>query len=256
MTSPRTRPRGFTLIELLVVISIIALLIAMLLPAVKRAKQSAMQITCASNLRQIGIGISSYMAEYDQHYPTVFGGRLMMLGGYWGSYFEGINDTTALPENRTLNVYMQNLDVFLDPGDVEPTSGASYPYASKGIIQGLLVTPGVKGGGGGLWVNWDYAEGLWPLMYQGDDIVNPSRLMVIGDAGFLTYHGNIPPPPIIPAEHTRHSSSEDTIMANVTFSDNHTEFIEITRTPHRGLFGDGYHTDHGNLPIHELPNVY
>ena len=70
--TPGTRnPRsGFTLIELLVVISIVALLIALLLPAVKRAKQTAHVVACGSNLRQLVIALWAYSHENDGQGPA------------------------------------------------------------------------------------------------------------------------------------------------------------------------------------------
>jgi len=61
--------RGFTLIELLVVCGIIALLAAILLPALGRAREVAKSVGCMSNLHSIGLGLHTYVAAYGDYYP-------------------------------------------------------------------------------------------------------------------------------------------------------------------------------------------
>ncbi|MCC6581391.1 MAG: DUF1559 domain-containing protein [Phycisphaeraceae bacterium] len=62
--SPPIRAGAFTMIELLVVISIIALLLAILLPALKGARERSRQISCLSNIRQIGMALHGYAVDF------------------------------------------------------------------------------------------------------------------------------------------------------------------------------------------------
>ena len=90
------RPNGFTLAELLVVIGIIAILVAILLPALARARDSAQRIKCMSNLRQIGIAAIGYANEHKGQCP----GANMLAFKY---NFEEVS--TYDPREQYLNLF-------------------------------------------------------------------------------------------------------------------------------------------------------
>jgi prepilin-type processing-associated H-X9-DG protein/prepilin-type N-terminal cleavage/methylation domain-containing protein len=86
----RWREAGFTLVELLVVIATIAILAALLLPTLSRAKENARQTKCASNLRQIALGVFIYADEQNDTFPDQPGdGRpVRAAGGDGKNYYD------------------------------------------------------------------------------------------------------------------------------------------------------------------------
>jgi prepilin-type N-terminal cleavage/methylation domain-containing protein/prepilin-type processing-associated H-X9-DG protein len=120
----RNDNRGFTLIELLVVIAIIAILAAMVLPTLERARTQAKMATCINNLKQIGLATHMYLLQYNEYFmgPTV-----------WGlTSIKGTRDTT-LP-----------LYILLQEGFIEGTMTYDAGNALRGA-SGTVACPSVKG---------------------------------------------------------------------------------------------------------------
>ena len=120
--------KGFTLIELLVVISIIAVLLAIMLPSMRKIKETARDTACKSNLRNIGLAVAMYLDDFDRKIPDTgssngflwndAGGNPRQPGSsggtYWGTFYRA---------------YLKETEIFGCPSLQRVPEGLIYSYS-------------------------------------------------------------------------------------------------------------------------------
>ncbi len=113
-----SRVRAFTLIELLVVIAIITLLAALLFPVFATARGKAKEISCVSNLRQIGLAIRMYAQDHDELYPFAVDPTDKFTPQIWSEFPQFQALIPSMPMlHETLQPYLRSNAIFRCPSD-------------------------------------------------------------------------------------------------------------------------------------------
>lgn len=172
----QSKRTAFTLIELLVVISIIALLVAILLPALSEARETAVNIQCQSNMRQIGVSVHAYAVDFEDFAPSVPDNG-SNTNHAWivqaASYLSGPTDVSNIDtlSNRT--------KVLQCPSTFVPNASRSYGLSSSFCVQPTAAA-------------WQLNRDTLPLRLTNINIVgaNPSQVALAAESINL---GNIMP---------------------------------------------------------------
>jgi prepilin-type N-terminal cleavage/methylation domain-containing protein/prepilin-type processing-associated H-X9-DG protein len=227
--------KGFTLIELLVVIAVIAMLLAILVPALRKARVLSMRAVCQSNLRQLAAAWHMYLNENNEKFYQGMNANLN-YGGWRG--IKGKIPSGYWPPYRPLNFYMEL------PTDLESEKGAEpffCPADRGGLYGSALVREKVYRAVGTSYqtniflIGQDSCSNSTRLLKEISVRLSnmtclradrPCSLLLIGDYGWVNQWSLWPHDPVQKALAEWHGQAD---CHNLAFLDGHVRFLKIQK---------------------------